>query len=137
MTAELFLRQIKDKQDEIDRERKRLDKVDRYLTLTTSNFSLTPPSSSHANGNEIKLLKDQEKRETLYQKQRELFALKDEVQDVVDRVPKRVYKRLLTLRYIQLLPWQVVADTMDYSIENIQSYMRCKAMKELQKVLDI
>ena len=42
--------------------------------------------------------------------------LKNEIKNIIDRVERDEYRQLLELRYISLLRWEDIADTMHFSL---------------------
>ena len=66
-----------------------------------------------------------------------------EITATLERMSNSKYKRLLYMRYIEDKPWSQVSKELDvyrpgkeYEIKSVMGYMKRKALKELQEVLN-
>lgn len=112
--------------------RAKMEERDRLSTITTSTADVRVRSSGDLHKFD-RLIELENKIDEIIDRE---LAVKQEIIELIDKVQNRVYKTLLTDRYIRFLTWERIAVDMHYSYQHVADRLRIKALSVVADLLD-
>ncbi len=115
-------------------ERELLSAKERMLSVT-AHYSDIKVQTSKGNKTEDATLKYIEYKNKLECRIDALYAVKCEIADAISKVDNPTYKTLLTLRYLQFMTWERIAEEMDLSDKWVRTKLHSDALHEVSNFI--
>ena len=114
-------------------ERELLSAKERMLSVT-AHYSDIKVQTSKGNKTEDATLKYIEYKNKLECRIDALYAVKCEIADAISKVDNSIFRALLTLRYLQFMTWERIAEAIDYdSVKWVRASLHMRALNEVRK----
>lgn len=114
-------------------ERELLSAKERMLSVT-AHYSDIKVQTSKGNKTEDATLKYIEYKNKLECRIDDLYAVKCEIADAISKVDNSIFRALLTLRYLQFMTWERIAEAINYeSVKWVRTSLHMRALNEVRK----
>ena len=114
-------------------ERELLSAKERMLSVT-AHYSDIKVQTSKKNSTEDAMVAYIDYEKKIIKRIDELYAVKCEIFDAISKVDNSIFRALLTLRYLQFMTWERIAEAIDYdSVKWVRTSLHMRALNEVRK----
>lgn len=124
-------REAKRRIEELKRERERLFE---YATDTVTHIVPDKVRSSSENMTERRMILFARCSHSLESERDRLMQIMTEIRSVIEQVEDITLRRLLSMRYIECMTWEGIAENLYYSDYWVRTALHDRALQEIQKI---
>ncbi len=135
MNAKEYLQQYEKLNKMIRIKQAQIDALLETLDIAGIDYEHERVQSSLSDRTAEIIAKAEDMRSDLQTQIERLFYLQEEICGVIDKIPQAVFRELLTLKYIRLMSWQEISETMHYGVRHL-TRLHGYALNEVKKQLE-